>query len=208
MNADWLGHRADNGIASLNDKGTGMTRLWHEEYWAAGCCRGAARFGAIQVLEERRTSSCQGLASGGRVCEMPLSFRSVGGVSAAVELSQLLHRTSDQSVSLLASRIVHGRVVYFEWQCSRWLPLFQFNFARMEMRSGGVPSRWRASRRLRRLGKDAMVCPAQLWDRRKVAFRAAGGRRELWAEGRRGRSLRRRALGSGTTLESHHDVDS
>ena len=114
-----------------------MTMLSFEEHSAVGFRRGAPRFGATHVLEARRTGSFRGTtASAGRVGEMQLAFRGTGGVVAGDELSQLLRRTSDQPISLLARWIVQRRIVHFEWQGLTWLPLFQFDLASMEVRPG------------------------------------------------------------------------
>jgi len=54
-----------------------------------------------------------------------------GGLAQCDEVLLLLRRRRSQALSLLAGWIVHRRVVSFEWQGERLLPLFQFDLAAM-----------------------------------------------------------------------------
>ena len=63
-------------------------------------------------------------------------YRRTGGVASGEVVASLLRQRSEQPISLLARWIVARQVVCFVWRSQTWLPLFQFDLARMEVQPG------------------------------------------------------------------------
>jgi hypothetical protein len=61
-------------------------------------------------------------------------YERTGGLMRSEEVLFLLRRRSSQALSLLARWIVDQRVVTFEWQGDRLVPMFQFELADMSIR--------------------------------------------------------------------------
>jgi hypothetical protein len=64
------------------------------------------------------------------------AFHASGGVATGNELADLLRPRMDQPVSLVARWIVSRQVITFAWRSDILLPLFQFDFAQMCVRTG------------------------------------------------------------------------
>jgi hypothetical protein len=54
------------------------------------------------------------------------AFRASGGMARADELACMLRHRHPDGLPVLARWIAAGPVVYFQWGCDYWLPLFQF----------------------------------------------------------------------------------
>jgi hypothetical protein len=61
-----------------------------------------------------------------------------GGLARSDEVLFMLRRRTSQPLSMLARWIVDQRVVSFEWQAHRFLPMFQFDLADMSIHSGAT----------------------------------------------------------------------
>jgi len=59
-----------------------------------------------------------------------------GGLARSDEVLFMLRRRTSQPLSMLARWIVDRRVVSFEWQAERFLPMFQFDLADMAIQPG------------------------------------------------------------------------
>ena len=59
-----------------------------------------------------------------------------GGLARSDEVLFMLRRRTSQPLSTLARWIVDQRVVSFEWQAQRFLPMFQFDLADMAIQPG------------------------------------------------------------------------
>ena len=62
-------------------------------------------------------------------------YHRTGGLASSDDVLLLMRRRTLQPISLLARWIVAQRVVSFEWQSQKMLPLFQFDLADMSVRS-------------------------------------------------------------------------
>jgi len=69
-----------------------------------------------------------------RTAAMVQVYERTGGLMRSEEVLFLLRRRSSQALSLLARWIVDQRVVNFEWQTDRLVPMFQFDLADMSIR--------------------------------------------------------------------------
>ena len=65
-------------------------------------------------------------------------YQRTGGLARSDEVLFLLRRHTSQALSRLARWIVEQRVVSFEWQGQRMLPMFQFDVADMAIRPGAA----------------------------------------------------------------------
>jgi hypothetical protein len=73
-------------------------------------------------------------ATESRSAAMVKVYERAGGLMRSEEVLFLLRRRSSQPLSLLARWIVDQRVVTFEWQADRLVPMFQFDLADMSIR--------------------------------------------------------------------------
>ncbi len=64
------------------------------------------------------------------------AYRDSGGLAPAPEVVALLRRYMDCGPEALTSLIVNKEVIYFGWQSTLWLPLFQFNPIDMSQKAG------------------------------------------------------------------------
>ena len=69
-----------------------------------------------------------------RTVAMVQVYERTGGLMRSEDVLFLLRRRSSQALSLLARWIVDRRVVAFEWQADRLVPMFQFDLADMSIR--------------------------------------------------------------------------
>lgn len=69
-----------------------------------------------------------------RTAAMVQVYERTGGLMRSEDVLFLLRRRSSQALSLLARWIVDQRVVTFEWQADRLVPMFQFDLADMSIR--------------------------------------------------------------------------
>jgi len=65
-------------------------------------------------------------------------YERTGGLARSDEVLSLLRQRTSQALSLLARWIVDQRVVSFEWQGQRLLPMFQFDPADMTIHRGAA----------------------------------------------------------------------
>lgn len=85
----------------------------------------------------QRGCCCAGIGSdrrcdGGCILE---AFHASGGVATGNEVADLLRPRVDQPVSLVARWILSRQVITLAWRGAILLPLFQFDFARMCIRT-------------------------------------------------------------------------
>jgi hypothetical protein len=73
-----------------------------------------------------------------RTAAMVQVYERTGGLMRSGEVLFLLRRRSSQPLSLLARWIVDQRVVSFEWQADRLIPMFQFDLADMSLRPEAI----------------------------------------------------------------------
>ena len=67
---------------------------------------------------------------------METAFRAHGGLLHGDDVADLMRERLDQPISLLAKWIATRRIIAIEHRFSMLLPMFQFELARMELRSG------------------------------------------------------------------------
>jgi hypothetical protein len=71
-----------------------------------------------------------------RRATMAQVYERTGGLARSDEVLFMLRRRTSQPLSMLARWIVDRRVVSFEWQAQRFLPMFQFDLGDMAIRRG------------------------------------------------------------------------
>jgi hypothetical protein len=64
------------------------------------------------------------------------AFRSSGGLATSAEIGDRVARRRPDGLSELSRQIAAGDLISFEWNDSRWLPMFQFDLLTMEMDDG------------------------------------------------------------------------
>lgn len=99
----------------------------------AGQC--FVRPGAASQVAHFKAFAPVGTRSAEFVALLPL-FRATGGLATGAELRARCERMRPDGLSDLARRIASGELISFEWNASRWLPMFQFDRQTMEMTQG------------------------------------------------------------------------
>jgi hypothetical protein len=91
-----------------------------------------------ELRSDLRISPPQGLTAdeASRRAAMVQVYERVGGLARSDELLFMLRRRTSQPLSMVARWIVDRRVVSFEWQAQRFLPMFQFDLADMAIQPG------------------------------------------------------------------------
>lgn len=66
---------------------------------------------------------------------MRAAYRASGGVACGDDLARLADLYANVDVTLLARRVVAGRVFGFHWRQSFWIPMFQFDLRDLSIRT-------------------------------------------------------------------------
>lgn len=82
----------------------------------------------------REMDAEEGLHSEREFRDLEVSYRATGGLASGEDLARLLADQCRGDFIGLARHIADGKVFGFNWQCSFWIPMFQFELSDLSLR--------------------------------------------------------------------------